>query len=140
MEINNIGYLLTQVSFLKQRIINSALGQLDITYMQFIILSGTWELSENGNIVTQQDISSKRLLDKAMVSNVVKTLIIKKLIIREKHPIDKRAYTLKITNKGKEKALEGKKIAQNIDSVFFQAINQEQFQESLQILLTNNNK
>jgi len=131
-----LGYLLTQVSFLKQRIINAALKELDITYIQFIILAGTLELSVDG-IVTQQIISDKRRLDKAMVSNVVKTLIEKGLMTRHVHPVDKRAYTLSLTDAGTEKAIQGKDIALKIDYEFFAAIDKEKFLKSLMILIKN---
>lgn len=134
-----LGYLLTQVSFLKQRIINAELRELDITYMQFIILAGTLELSEENKIVTQQTIASERRLDKAMVSNVVKTLIEKNLILRETHPGDKRAYTLRATAEGIEKALKGKQIALKVDTGFFAGIDQENFREALEILLEKGN-
>ena len=132
-----LGYLLTQVSFLKQRIINSALKVLDITYIQFIILAGTLELGENNGIVTQQDISQHRRLDKAMVSNVVKVLIEKGLMIRHTHPVDKRAYTLLLTTTGIEKAVKGKEIALQIDETFFAGIDKNTFLQSLTILLEN---
>lgn len=131
------GYLLTQVSFLKQRIINAALRELDITYIQFIILAGTLKLSAGGKIVTQQDISLQRRLDKAMVSNVVKTLIEKGLMIRHIHPVDKRAYTLSLTNAGKETAIKGKEIALNADKTFFAKINKKAFIKALTTLLEN---
>ncbi|MDF9830313.1 MarR family winged helix-turn-helix transcriptional regulator [Parabacteroides sp. PF5-6] len=132
-----LGYLLTQVSFLKQRIINATLKELDITYIQFIILAGTLELSID-EIVTQQLISDKRRLDKAMVSNVVKTLIEKGLMMRHTHPVDKRAYTLSLTEAGVEKAIRGKELALKIDRTFFSGIDKEKFLESLQILINNN--
>lgn len=131
-----LGYLLTQVTFLKQRIINAALKELDITYIQFIILAGTLELGVD-DIVTQQIISDKRRLDKAMVSNVVKTLIEKGLMTRHVHPVDKRAYTLSLTDTGTEKAIDGKEIALKIDHEFFAAIDKEKFLESLMILIKN---
>ena len=134
-----LGYLLTQASFLKQRITNAALKELDITYMQFIILAGIFELGDDGELVTQQVISTKRRLDKAMVSNVVKTLIEKELITRDTHPIDKRAYILKLTKQGAEKAAEGKMIAHNIDKEFFSGIDCDVFSQSLRTLLINNN-
>lgn len=132
-----LGYLLTQVSFLKQRIVNAALKSLDITYIQFIILAGTLELSGDGKIVTQQDISKERLLDKAMVSNVIKTLIEKGLMVRQIYPVDKRAYTLSLTNIGTEKAIRGKEIALKVDKHFFVNINKNAFLKMLTILLQN---
>lgn len=132
-----LGYLLTQVTFLKQRITNAALKELDITYIQFVILAGTLELNNGKRNVTQQTISIERRLDKAMVSNVVRTLIEKGLMTREVHPIDKRAYVLSLTSKGVEKAVNGKKIALQIDDTFFSGIDTEQFRKSLITLLKN---
>lgn len=134
---DQLGYLLTQVSFLKQRVTNAALKELDITYIQFVILAGTLELGEEGRTVTQQTISTERRLDKAMVSNVVKTLIEKGFLERQSHPIDKRAYTLSLTETGMEKALKGKKIARKIDKSFFAHIDKTNFQKTLTILLQN---
>lgn len=132
-----LGYLLTQVSFLKQRITNAALKELDITYIQFVILAGTMELGVDNEIVTQQDISRERRLDKAMVSNVVKTLIEKELMIRHIHPVDKRAYTLSLTETGVQKAIRGKAIALEIDNTFFAKISKDSFFQTLLILLKN---
>lgn len=134
------GYLLTQVSFLKQRIVNAALKDLDITYVQFVILAGTLELGDENGIVTQQDISTKRRLDKAMVSNVVKTLIGRNLIKREEHPSDKRAFTLGLTEEGKEIALKGKEIARSTNTTFFAGIDVDLFCKTLKQLLLNDNK
>lgn len=135
---DRLGYLLTQVFFLKQRIIHAALKELDITYIQFVILAGTLELGDDA-IVTQQTISTERRLDKAMVSNVVKTLIEKGLMLKSVHPADNRAYTLSLTEAGTEKAIKGKQIALKIDDTFFTKIDREKFMESLTILLTNDN-
>ena len=132
-----LGFLLMQVTFLKQRLVNSALRKRGITYIQFVILAGALELGEEGKPVTQQTISDERSLDKAMVSNVVKTLIGKGYFRREEHPTDKRAFTLELTTPGKELALEGKKIARQIDEGFFEGIDQSAFLHSLKILLKN---
>lgn len=135
---NQLGFLLTQVSFLKQRIINSALKEQDITYIQFIILAAVLELGDDGNIVTQQTVSMERLLDKAMVSNVVKTLVDKKLMKRDAHPTDKRAFALSLTDEGVLKALAGKKIAKKIDDVFFNRVNRKELIGIMIDLLKNN--
>lgn len=136
---DQLGYLLTQVSFLKQRITNAALKEIDVTYVQFVILAGTLELGADGSIVTQQSIASERRLDKAMVSNVVKTLIEKDLLHREEHPEDKRAFTLRLTPEGEKKAMQGKEIARKIDDTFFANIDHETFREALKQLLINEN-
>lgn len=134
---DQLGYLLTQVSFLKQRIVNAALKELDITYMQFVILAGTYELGGENEVVTQQDIADKRRLDKAMVSNVVKVLIGKGLMNRYAHPADGRAYALSLTSEGERMAVEGKKIALNVDQTFFADIDREALFNTLTFLIEN---
>lgn len=131
-----LGYLLTQVSFLKQRIINAGLKELDITYMQFIILAGILELADEG-IVSQQTIVDKRRLDKAMVSVVLKALISRGLVIRQPHPTDKRAYTLTLSDEGRQKALQGKVITVEIDRRFFAKVNKKNLINILTKLLEN---
>lgn len=131
-----LGYLLTQVSFLKQRIINAGLKELDITYMQFIILAGILELADEG-IVSQQTIVDKRRLDKAMVSVVLKDLISRGLVIRQPHPTDKRAYTLTLSDEGRQKALQGKEITVEIDRRFFAKVNKKNLINILTKLLEN---
>lgn len=131
-----LGYLLTQVSFLKQRIINAGLKELDITYMQFIILAGILELADEG-IVSQQTIVDKRRLDKAMVSVVLKVLISRGLVTRQPHPTDKRAYTLTLSDEGRQKALQGKEITVEIDRRFFAKVNKKNLINILTKLLEN---
>jgi DNA-binding MarR family transcriptional regulator len=133
------GYLLMQAAFLRQRIVNATLKELDITYIQFIILAGTLEFGDDGKIVTQQLISTERRLDKAMVSNVVKTLIDKGLMIRNDHPEDKRAYTLSLTKSGTEKAIKGRIIALKTDEFFFAGVDKKELSKSLAIILKNDN-
>ena len=134
----SLGYLLAQTAFLKQRITNMALVDLDITYMQFVILAATKELAKTHSIVNQQLISKERRIDKVMVSNVVKTLIAKKLIIREKHPVDKRAYSLRLSPEGEKKGEKGKEIAYKVDTVFFSCIDAHQLESTLKCLLQVN--
>lgn len=132
---DKLGYLLTQVSFLKQRTVNAALRGLDITYIQFVILAATLELGAEGALVSQQMISDERRLDKAMVSNVVKTLVDKGLVLRREHPSDRRAFTLELTEAGRDKAIKGRETAGRVDAVFFEGIDKDAFREMLARLL-----
>ncbi|MCC8087771.1 MAG: MarR family winged helix-turn-helix transcriptional regulator [Rikenellaceae bacterium] len=130
-----LGFLLMQASLLKLRLINSALKKVDLTYIQFVILAGILELSQTEDFVTQQTISARRRLDKAMVSNVVKTLISKSLIYKETHVNDHRAFVLKITPAGEAKAEEGKRIAKSIDDIFFAGTDHDTLRRTLKQLL-----
>lgn len=135
-----LGYLLTQASFLRQRLTNAALRELDITYIQFIVLAAVMNFGGDGSVVTQQDISARRRLDKAMVSNVVKTLTSKGLLLRERHPDDKRAFALALTDAGAEKTLRGRQIVRRVDEDFFAGTDQKEVFELFTKLLGNDNK
>ncbi len=134
---HQIGFLFTQVFFLKQRLINAALKELNLTYIQFAILAGTYDLGAAGETVTQQTLATKRRLDKAMVSTVVKVLVERELMVRQVHPSDKRAYVLTLTAKGIQKAVRGKEIARKTDQAFFSKIDKKGFYKSLSVLLEN---
>lgn len=135
---NQLGFLLMQASLLKQRVVNAALRELDITYMQFVVLAGVLELGENNGCVMQQDLASQRRLDKAMVSNVVKNLMSRNLLIRMEHPSDKRAWKLSLTEQGRELAIEGKGIAKGVDSTFFAGIDNDLFVKLLEKVISDN--
>ncbi|MCC8134269.1 MAG: MarR family transcriptional regulator [Tannerellaceae bacterium] len=126
-----LGFLLIQTSLLKQRIINAALKELDLTYMQFVILAAILELGAEDELVTQQLIASRRQLDKAMVSNITKLLILKKLMTREHHPTDQRALVLRLTDAGTDIANRGKEITKTIDTTFFAGIDEERLRADL---------
>jgi len=132
-----LGFLLIQTSLLKQRIINAALKELDITYMQFVILAAVLELGDEDALVTQQTVAARRRLDKAMVSNITKSLIQKNLLIRDKHPSDQRALVIKLTEEGTVVAMQGKEITKHIDTTFFAEIDQERLRTDLKKLLGN---
>ncbi|MFT3737271.1 MAG: MarR family winged helix-turn-helix transcriptional regulator [Breznakibacter sp.] len=133
-----LGFLLVQTSWLKQRINSSAFKGLNVTYVQFVILAGILELGVNNQIVTQQTIVAERRLDKAMVSSVVKTLLQKKMITKMNHPSDHRAMILALTQEGERIARKGKEIAKHVDAMFFDHIDKEILRGVLEKLLNEN--
>ncbi|MCD8265112.1 MAG: MarR family winged helix-turn-helix transcriptional regulator [Tannerellaceae bacterium] len=134
---DQLGYLLMQASLLKLCVVNGALKKLNVTYIQFIILAAILELGATETYVTQQLVSSRRRLDKAMVSNVVKSLINKNLIRRTEHPTDHRAVVLTLTGEGVAIAREGKEITKEIDHNFFTKVNRNALQRALKKLLAD---
>lgn len=130
-----LGYLLVQTSWLKQRINSNAFNELGVTYVQFVILAGILELGVTRPIITQQTIVVERRLDKTMVSSVVKTLIKKQLVSKSEHPTDSRAMVLKLTSKGEEIACKGKAKAKEIDTLFFDGIDKQALSNTLTFLL-----
>lgn len=137
---DQVGFMLSQTYLLKQRVTNFALKDLDITYMQFVILSTIRILQEEKGLITQQIIADKRRLDKVTVSNVVKTLVEKGLIKRNHHPEDHRALVLRLTTRGMDLAIKSKEIVRNTDMKFFSGIDSTQLRETLKRILTDNDK
>lgn len=135
---DQVGFMLSQAYLLKQRVTNFALKDLDITYMQFVILSTIRILQEEKGWITQQTIADKRRLDKVTVSNTVKTLVQKGLIKRNHHPEDHRALVLRLTTRGMELATRSKEIVRSTDMKFFSSIDSDQLRETLKRILTDN--
>ncbi len=114
------GFLLWQLTNQWQQQQRKALQTLDLTHPQFVALAGIlWlsSLSEDG--VSQAQVAKFTHIDKMMMSDLVKTLLNKKLIKRHPNPQDKRAYALTITRKGHALTLKAIPMVEAIDAQFF---------------------
>ncbi|MCD8173064.1 MAG: MarR family winged helix-turn-helix transcriptional regulator [Alistipes sp.] len=130
-----LGYLLVQTSLYKQRINNAMLKPLGLTYMQFVVLAGIYELGTQLEKVSQQMLVSQRRLDKAMVSSILKKLIGKGLVYREPNPGDSRSWILKLTGRGEQLAIQARNNAHRLNEEFFGDIDQSALREILKKLL-----
>lgn len=137
---NQLGFLLIQVSWLKQRLNATVFKDLNITYVQFVIMAAIYEKNQKKQSVTQQTLVNERQLDKAMVSSVVKGLVARKFITRREHPDDKRAMFLKLTAAGIQRIHQAKERLQVLDGRFFENIDQEHLRGSLITLLSHSDK
>jgi DNA-binding MarR family transcriptional regulator len=126
-----IGFLLTQVSLLKQRINNNALKSLNLTYMQFVVMAAIYEFSEQYDEPLQQLLISKRQLDKSMVSGILKTLIERKLVERYENPNDTRSKVVMLTSAGQSLVVDAKEIIKTIDEKFFNEVDHEFLKSTL---------
>ncbi|HAM97143.1 MAG TPA: MarR family transcriptional regulator [Marinilabiliales bacterium] len=115
----SIGHLLVRLSNLHQRKINTELSKMDLTYAQFVLLSGIYWLSMQYDEVTQIMLINLTKSDKSMTSNVLKTLIAKKLINRKEHSKDTRAKVVSITNDGKKIVKQAVLLVEKLDLGFF---------------------
>jgi len=115
----SIGHLLVRLSNLHQRKINFELSKMDLTYAQFVLLSGIYWLSMQYDDVTQIMLINLTKSDKSMTSNVLKTLIAKKLINRREHSKDTRAKVVSITDDGKKIVKQAVLLVEKLDLGFF---------------------
>lgn len=114
------GFLLWQLTNQWQRLQRSALSKIGLTHAQFVVLANVlWLSSIPNNIVTQQQVGEHAKIDKMSMSDLVNTLIKKKLLKRAEHIHDKRAYSLILTKKGHNQVLKAIPIVEGIDKEFF---------------------
>lgn len=83
-----------------QRTIRKSLEPFDVTHVQFIILASIEFLRESGEIPTQVSVHRFGEIDENMTSQVVKTLMAKGFVYRQKHPTDGRGHVLVLTKTG----------------------------------------
>ena len=114
------GFPRGRVSCRWQRRINTGLRPFDLTHAQFVLLASlTWLVAHSQKPLTQADLASHAKMDVMMVSNVLRKLEEKDLIVRTPHPQDTRAKSLSVTAKGRELAARVVQVVERIDREFF---------------------
>lgn len=93
-------YQLWLVSNAWQRILRKALAPYGLTHVQFTLLAATDLIRGEEKSVTQRHICRFAEIDENMTSQVVKSLIEKRLITRSPNPEDARAYRIELTEEG----------------------------------------
>lgn len=114
------GFLLWQLTNQWQQQQRKALHALGLTHPQFVALAGTlWLNSQQAEGVSQTQVAEFTHIDKMMMSDLVQTLIQKKLIERHRNKADKRAYSITLTRKGHALTLKAIPVVEAIDGNFF---------------------
>lgn len=96
------GFRLWQLSNAWQRHVAHLLKDLEITHVQYLLLSGVSYLNQQRVAVTQKGLAELVHSDIMMTSKVVRSLEKHGLLLRATLKSDTRARSLIITNKGKE--------------------------------------
>ncbi|HUQ84778.1 MAG TPA: MarR family transcriptional regulator [Candidatus Limnocylindrales bacterium] len=112
------GFLLWQVTSLWQRSLNRILKKHRLTQPQFVVLASTQWLNISDPHVTQSDISKHAMMDKMLVSNLVRTLERKKLLNRFRSKQDTRANIIVPTQEGVKLLSVAVKEVEKFDSSF----------------------
>jgi DNA-binding MarR family transcriptional regulator len=116
------GFLLWHATLRWQRDIAAALGPLDLTHVQFVLLACTWWLNTHGERPNQQALARQAGTDVKMTSQVLRALEAKGLIEREVDPADTRAKRLRVTSAGAELAPRAIAAVEDVDARFFQPV------------------
>src|SRR3990167_1185748 len=113
------GFLLWQITNHWQRLQRAALSKLGITHSQLVVLAALlWLCNQNGE-VTQKTISELTNIDKMSTSDLIATLMNKKMVKKLKNKTDGRAFSLSLTEKGKKIVLKAIPMVEGIDQLFF---------------------
>ncbi|MEU8517408.1 MarR family winged helix-turn-helix transcriptional regulator [Kitasatospora sp. NPDC048722] len=116
------GFLLWHATLRWQRDIAAALGPLDLTHVQFVLLACTWWLNSQGEHPNQLALARQAGTDVKMTSQVLRALETKGLIEREVDPSDTRAKRLRITGAGAELAPRAIAAVEAVDAEFFRPV------------------
>ena len=100
-------------------LIKNKLRTIDLTHPQFVVLTTLAALLRQQEWVSQTDIARFSDMDVMTVSQIIRLLVKKGLIMREVHPKDSRANIILLTDMGLQKVNQALPLVEGIDQVFF---------------------
>ena len=115
------GFWLWHATLRWQREITAVLAPLDLTHVQFVLLSCAWWLNDRGQVPNQLALARQAGTDVKMTSEVVRKLAAKGLLARETDPRDTRARRLRVTPAGERVARQAIADVERADQAFFAA-------------------
>ena len=100
-------------------LIKSQLKTIDLTHPQFVVLTTLAALLRQQEWVSQTDIARFSDMDVMTVSQIIRLLVKKELIMREVHPKDCRANIILLTDMGLQKVNQALPLVEDIDQALF---------------------
>ena len=100
-------------------LIKNKLRTIDLTHPQFVVLTTLAALLRQQEWVSQTDIARFSDMDVMTVSQIIRLLVKKGLIMREVHPKDSRANIILLTDTGLQKVNQALPLVEDIDQAFF---------------------
>lgn len=94
---DSLGFILNRVNTKLKNELFQRLKEDDITPEQWAILNRLWEREG----VTPKELADLTFKDKPNTSRILEKLIAKGLVIRNPHPVDKRAFQIFLTDEGR---------------------------------------
>jgi DNA-binding MarR family transcriptional regulator len=104
------------------RELNARLGEIDLTEMQFVILMGLgWILELEPKGVSQKELAASCSCSPALASQVIKSLVRKKLVSTARDKADGRAQVLTLTKQGEDRIRAALRVTDEADAEFWGA-------------------
>lgn len=93
---DSFGFILNKVNTKLKNELLQRLKEHDVTPEQWAILNCLWE--QEG--ITPKELADLTFKDKPNTNRILEKLIIKGLVVRKAHPVDKRAFQIFLTESG----------------------------------------
>jgi DNA-binding MarR family transcriptional regulator len=131
------GFLLWRVTNSWQRRIRHKLKELELTHVQFVLLTATEWLNNAELSTTQANVARFAHTDVMMTSQVIRTLERKGLVTVEADFADTRAHLLKVTPAGHRLVKRALDLVEDADERFFGPLAGDtgRFTEMLRVLI-----
>jgi DNA-binding MarR family transcriptional regulator len=113
------GFLLWHVTHAWQRAVGAALGPLELTHVQFVLMAYVSWLDQQGRSPNQLQLARQAGTDVKMASQVLRKLEAKGLIERTVDVADTRAKRLRPTRAGARLARRAIATVEDVDARFF---------------------
>lgn len=126
------GFLLWHVSTSWRSFIEAALRPIGLTHPQFVVLATLGWLTRNGEKISQSAVGKMSGLDPNTVSQILKGLEEKELILREPSS-DARAKNPFLTKRGRELLAKALPAVETADHQFFSRLNRNEMDQTLKI-------
>ena len=116
---NSTGLLFIRAYHKWHGLIKNKLRTIDLTHPQFVVLTTLAALLRQQEWVSQTDIARFSDMDVMTVSQIIRLLVKKELIMREVHPKDSRANIILLTDTWLQKVNQALPLVEGIDQAFF---------------------
>jgi DNA-binding MarR family transcriptional regulator len=113
-----LGVLLRRVSGLWRRRLNEALLTIDLTEMQFVVLMAIAWNTQDAPDITQAALSQHARIHKALLSQIMKTLVRKELVALSDSK-DSRTRSVRLSRQGSAKVRRALKILERTEDAFW---------------------
>lgn len=126
----SLGFKLAKVSQRMFELFADRLNQAGITSKQ----NGAMLIIHEHQNITQKEVATLQRVDQTTMGQIIDQLEEKRLVMRVKHPSDRRAYCLVLSDAGKELITSLWADMKCCESVFLQKLNEDEIQQLFRFL------
>ncbi|WP_425803175.1 MarR family winged helix-turn-helix transcriptional regulator [Desulfitobacterium sp. Sab5] len=126
----SLGFKLAKASQRMFELFADRLNKAGITSKQ----NGAMLIIHEHQNITQKEVATLQRVDQTTMGQIIDQLEEKQLVMRVKHPSDRRAYCLVLSDAGKELITSLWADMKNCESVFLQMLNEDEIQQLFRLL------